>query len=328
MRFAIAGCIFSVRSWSSFWGFGAPAKKRPQRRARITSVHFFHAKNRKVLLRFGTISRTWHNFSKDQLLWTNRPRIRAVFLPNSAVCWDLACVFHVARFEPFWNVRVLVDRFAVQKMPPAESEYRWSGTKKREKKRCLDRWRMHRTERYARKYVCSVRKKKKLLHHGIFHNWVRQETAEIHVPSSRFENAKKAKNIKKCNSRIGSEAECGPSAGCQNEGPKNELDECTVRFVAAQLPTGSVFTSVACGPDSPRPKDCPGLGDPNTLKLLCCFCCYWYLLLLFLLWFVIGICHTNLLFVMVICHCHCHCSSTCLFVIVVVNVIVNLSFRL
>ena len=31
-------------------------KKRPQRRARITSVHFFLAKNRKVLLRFGTIS--------------------------------------------------------------------------------------------------------------------------------------------------------------------------------------------------------------------------------------------------------------------------------
>ena len=134
MRFAIAGCIFSVHFWSSFWGFGAPAKKRPQRRARITSVHFFHAKNRKVLLRFGTISRTWHNFSKDQLLWTNRPRIRAVFLPNSAVCWDLACVFHVARFDPFWNVRVLVNRFAVQKVPPAESEYRWSGTKKREQK--------------------------------------------------------------------------------------------------------------------------------------------------------------------------------------------------
>ena len=41
MRFAIAGCIFSVHFWPSFWGFGAPAKKRPQRRARITSVHFF-----------------------------------------------------------------------------------------------------------------------------------------------------------------------------------------------------------------------------------------------------------------------------------------------
>ena len=27
-------------------------------------------------------------------------------------------------------------------------------------------------------------------------------------------------------------------------------------------------TSVACRPDSPRPKDCPGLGDPNTLKLI------------------------------------------------------------
>ena len=29
----------------------------------------------------------------------------------------------------------------------------------------------------------------------------------------------------------------------------------------------AIFTSVACGPDSPRPKDCPGLGDPNTLKI-------------------------------------------------------------
>ena len=29
-----------------------------------------------------------------------------------------------------------------------------------------------------------------------------------------------------------------------------------------------LFTSVACGPYSPRPKDCPGLGDPNTLKTL------------------------------------------------------------
>ena len=162
MRFAIAGCIFSVHFWSSFWGFGAPAKKRPQRRARITSVHFFLAKNRKVLLRFGTISRTWHNFSKDQLLWTNRPRIRAVFLPNSAVCWDLACVFHVACFEKFWNVRVLVNRFAVQKVPAAESEYCRSGTKKCEKKRCLDGWRMHRTARYAKKNVHSVGKKKKV----------------------------------------------------------------------------------------------------------------------------------------------------------------------
>ena len=53
-------------------GFWRACKKSPQRRERITSVAFFHAKNRKVLLRFGTISRTWHNFSKDQILWTNR----------------------------------------------------------------------------------------------------------------------------------------------------------------------------------------------------------------------------------------------------------------
>ena len=37
-------------------------------------------------------------------------------------------------------------------------------------------------------------------------------------------------------------------------------------FLAAQVPTGSIITSVACGPHTPRPKDCPGLGDPNTLK--------------------------------------------------------------
>ena len=111
-----------------------------------------------------------------------------------------------------------------------------------------------------RKTSIASGRKKKLLHHGMLHNWVRQETTEIHVPSSGFENAKKPTNIKKCNSRG------KPDARCQNQGPKNELDEGTVRFVAAQLPTGSRDTSVACGPDSPRPKDCPGLGDPNTLE--------------------------------------------------------------
>ena len=34
-----------------------------------------------------------------------------------------------------------------------------------------------------------------------------------------------------------------------------------------QLAEPPIFTSVASGPPSPRPKDCPGLGDPNTLKL-------------------------------------------------------------
>ena len=37
--------------------------------------------------------------------------------------------------------------------------------------------------------------------------------------------------------------------------------------LAAQTPTTYILTSVACGPHSPRPKDCPGLGSPNTLKL-------------------------------------------------------------
>ena len=66
----------------------------------------------------------------------------------------------------------------------------------------------------------------------MLHNWVRQEPTEIHVPSSRFENVKKTKNIKKCNLGL------NPGARRQNGGPENELDEGTVRFVAAQLPTG------------------------------------------------------------------------------------------
>ena len=73
-----------------------------------------------------------------------------------AEIWRALFTLHVLnRFGMF-----AFDRFAVQKMPPAESEYRWSGTKKREKKRCLDGWRMHRTARYAKKNVPSVREKK------------------------------------------------------------------------------------------------------------------------------------------------------------------------
>ena len=33
-----------------------------------------------------------------------------------------------------------------------------------------------------------------------------------------------------------------------------------------QLTGRVIFTSVASGPPSLRPKDCPGLGYPNTLK--------------------------------------------------------------
>ena len=39
------------------------------------------------------------------------------------------------------------------------------------------------------------------------------------------------------------------------------------RVLAAHLPTPVIFTSVASRPHSPRLKDCPRLGDPNTLKL-------------------------------------------------------------
>ena len=42
-----------------------------------------------------------------------------------------------------------------------------------------------------------------------------------------------------------------------------------IHIFAAQIPTGSTVTSVASGPHTPRPKDYPGLGDPNTLKPKC-----------------------------------------------------------
>ena len=65
---------------------------------------FFHAKNRKLLLRFGTISRTWHNISKDQILWTNRRQ----FEPSSyqtqryAEIWRAFFTLHVLnRFGMF-----------------------------------------------------------------------------------------------------------------------------------------------------------------------------------------------------------------------------------
>ena len=67
-------------------------------------------------------------FERPNLVDQSSP-IRAVILPNSSVCWDLACVFHVAGFEKFWNVRVLLNPFAVQKVPAAESEYPRTGTK-------------------------------------------------------------------------------------------------------------------------------------------------------------------------------------------------------
>ena len=76
-----------------------------------------------------------------------------------AEIWRVFFTLHVLKS---FGMFVLVNRFAVQKVPPAESEYRRSGTKKREKKRCLDGWRMHRTARYARKNVRSVGKKKKV----------------------------------------------------------------------------------------------------------------------------------------------------------------------
>ena len=43
--------------------------------------------------------------------------------------------------------------------------------------------------------------------------------------------------------------------------------ESTCDLTATQVPPLSIFTSVACGPDGPHPKECPGLGNPNTLKI-------------------------------------------------------------
>ena len=151
---------FSVHFWSSFWGFGAPAKNRPQRQARITSVHFFSCEKSQSFVAI------WNDFP-NLAQFFERPTLVDQSSANSSrlltkLSGMLRFGVRFSRFEPFWNVRVLVDQFAVQKMPPAESEYRWSGTKKREKKRCLDGWRMHRTARYARKNVHSAGKKKKV----------------------------------------------------------------------------------------------------------------------------------------------------------------------
>ena len=89
---------------------------------------------------------------------------------------------------------------------------------------------------------------KKKIYNGMCHDCVRQETAEIHVPSSGLKTQKNRKTSKNAFH------EWDPSAHCQNEGPKNELDECTVRFAAAQFPPGSIDASAACRPDSLRSR--------------------------------------------------------------------------
>ena len=64
-------------------------------------------------------------------------------------------------------------------------------------------------------------------------------------------------------------------SGCQNATVPAEakinravtIHEKFDHILAAQMPTTGMDTSVACGLHSPHPKDCSGLGDPNTLKL-------------------------------------------------------------
>ena len=66
-----------------------------------------------------------------------------------------------------------------------------------------------------RKTSVPSRRKKKLLHDGILHNWVRHETAKVHVPSSALktrENEKTSKNATH---------DFDAAAGCQNVVPKN-----------------------------------------------------------------------------------------------------------
>ena len=53
--------------------------------------------------------------------------------------------------------------------------------------------------------------------------------------------------------------------GGQIPAPATILEHFLSRFGSSSS-DDIVFTRVACEPHSPRPKDCPGLGDPNTLK--------------------------------------------------------------
>ena len=46
------------------------------------------------------------------------------------------------------------------------------------------------------KRPCLREEKKKLLHDGILHNWVRQETAKVHVPSSALQTRQNRKTSK------------------------------------------------------------------------------------------------------------------------------------
>ena len=112
-----------------------------------------------------------------------------------------------------------------------------------------------------RKTSVPSRRKQKLLHDGILHNWVRQETAKLHIPSSSLktrQNRKTSKNEK---------AEKAPPLAPKTRRSRRAILEKTCDLTAAQVPRGSMDTSVASRPHSPRPKDCSGLGDPNTLKL-------------------------------------------------------------
>ena len=102
-------------------------------------------------------------------------------------------------------------------------------------------------------------------------NWDPQGAGKSHRTISLFEILQK-RVFKKITSFFDSHnATADP--GCQNgtvpERAKSHrtisLFEIFTHVLAAQVPRGSIVTSVASGPHTPRPKDCPGLACPNTL---------------------------------------------------------------
>ena len=75
-----------------------------------------------------------------------------------------------------------------------------------------------------RKTSVPSRRKKKLLHDGILHNWVRHETAKVHVPSSSLktrQNRKTSKNEK---------AEKAPPRGAKTRRSRRAIPEMTCDF--------------------------------------------------------------------------------------------------
>ena len=98
------------------------------------------------------------------------------------------------------------------------------------------------------------------------------EEANLDVPSCQLFSSTKTcfqkKSIEKWNCRTTADPRCQTEA-VQERAEIHRSSTLLENFndvLAAQLPPGSIRTPVACGLHCPRPKDCPGLGSPNTLK--------------------------------------------------------------